>query len=230
MNEVPVYMNVPERTQYDTLKEELFLRVLSQPNKVSAGERDTGTVPPVPCSAGTEGLSPASRPGFSEMLTVDDAKNASVLCGKLAQLANGAVYADDGTVAHIHNRKLDALEDLIESANGNPLLIAYWFQHDIARIRERFPQVRLLKTAEDMQDWNTGKIPIAAIHPASAGHGLNLQAGGNQLVWFGLTWSLVVRSDLVSGTVSADQREIVAPRPESGNRGDPPYHCCGHHR
>ena len=70
------------------------------------------------------------------------------------------------------------------------LLIAYWFQHDIARICECFPQVRLLKTAEDMQDWNAGKIPLGAIHPASAGHGLNLQGGGATLVWFGLTWSL----------------------------------------
>ena len=175
MNEVPVYMNVPERTQYDTLKEELFLRVITRNDRM-------GT---------THDVIPTEVEGSpSHQIMTVDAKNASVLCGKLAQLANGAVYADDGTVAHIHNRKLDALEDLIESANGNPLLLAYWFQHDIQRIRERFPQVRLLKTEEDMRDWNAGKIPLAAIHPASAGHGLNLQAGGNQLVWFGLTWSL----------------------------------------
>lgn len=119
-----------------------------------------------------------------------DAKNAAVLCGKLAQMASGAVYTEDHDVALIHDRKLDALEDLIEGANGNPLLIAYWYQHDIDRIRERIPQVRVLKTAQDMADWNAGKIPVAAIHPASAGHGLNLQAGGSTLVWFGLTWSL----------------------------------------
>ncbi|MBE5798218.1 MAG: DEAD/DEAH box helicase, partial [Clostridiales bacterium] len=87
-------------------------------------------------------------------------------------------------------RKLDALEDLIEAANGNPVLVAYWYQHDIQRIQERFPKVRTLRTSRDIADWNAGKIPVAAIHPASAGHGLNLQAGGSTLVWFGLTWSL----------------------------------------
>ena len=127
-----------------------------------------------------------TRDGVMEI----DAKNASVLCNKLSQMANGAVYTDDGKVAHIHDRKLDALEDLIEAANGNPLLVAYWYQHDIDRIRQRFPDVRVLKSSEDIRDWNAGKIPVAAIHPASAGHGLNLQAGGSTLVWFGLTWSL----------------------------------------
>ena len=105
-------------------------------------------------------------------------------------MASGAVYTDDHEVALIHDRKLDALEDLVEGANGNPLLIAYWYQHDIDRIRKRIPQVRVLKTAQDMADWNAGKIPVAAMHPASAGHGLNLQAGGSTIVWFGLTWSL----------------------------------------
>ena len=119
-----------------------------------------------------------------------DAKNASVLCGKLSQLANGAVYGEHSEVVHIHDRKLDALEDLIESAGGNPLLVAYWFQHDLWRLKGRFPDVRVLRSPEDIRDWNAGKIPVAAIHPASAGHGLNLQAGGNTLVWFGLTWSL----------------------------------------
>ena len=121
---------------------------------------------------------------------VIDAKNASVLCGKLAQMANGAVYTEDRSVARIHERKLDALEDLIEASVGQPLLIAYWYQHDIDRIRKRFPGVRPLKTAQDMIDWNAGRISVGAIHPASAGHGLNLQTGGHQLVWFGLTWSL----------------------------------------
>ena len=121
---------------------------------------------------------------------VIDAKNAAVLCGKLVQMANGAVYSDESAAARIHDRKLEALEDLIEAANGNPLLIAYWYQHDIERIRERFPFVRPLKTARDMEDWNAGKILVGAVHPASAGHGLNLQAGGSTLVWFGLTWSL----------------------------------------
>jgi SNF2 family DNA or RNA helicase len=118
-----------------------------------------------------------------------DAVNAASLSNKLLQMANGAVYSDDGKAVRIHDRKLDALEDLIESANGKPVLIAYWFKHDLERIRKRFP-VREIKTSEDIRDWNEGKISLAVLHPASAGHGLNLQAGGSTLIWFGLTWSL----------------------------------------
>lgn len=122
--------------------------------------------------------------------TVVDAKNAAALCGKLTQMANGAVYSETGGLARIHEHKLDALEEIIEFANGNPVLIAYWYQHDIARILNRIKSVRQLKSSKDIADWNAGRIPVAALHPASAGHGLNLQAGGNTLVWFGLTWSL----------------------------------------
>lgn len=118
-----------------------------------------------------------------------DAANAAVLSNKLLQMANGAIYDEFNVSHHIHDQKLDALEDLIEGANGKPILIAYWFQHDLERIKERF-NVRQIKTSQDIIDWNEGNIPIAVIHPASAGHGLNLQAGGSTLVWFGLTWSL----------------------------------------
>lgn len=118
-----------------------------------------------------------------------DAVNAAALTGKLCQLANGAIYTPDGNTVFFHERKLDALEDLIEGANGKPVLIAYWYKHDLARIQERF-KVRELKSSKDITDWNAGKIPVAVIHPASAGHGLNLQAGGSTLIWFGLTWSL----------------------------------------
>ncbi|MFH1029476.1 MAG: DEAD/DEAH box helicase [Pseudomonadota bacterium] len=118
-----------------------------------------------------------------------DAVNAAALSGKLCQMANGAVYGEDKQTIDFHNRKLDALEDLLESANGNPVLIAYWFRHDLDRIRKRF-SVREIKTSKDISDWNAGKIPVAVIHPASAGHGLNLQAGGSTMIWFGLTWSL----------------------------------------
>ena len=117
------------------------------------------------------------------------AANAAALTGKLAQLSNGAVYSDDGKIIEFHDRKLDALEDIIEAANGKPLLVAYWFRHDLERIRKRF-DVREIKSSEEIKDWNAGKIPVAVIHPASAGHGLNLQDGGSTLVWFGLTWSL----------------------------------------
>ncbi|EAE3011804.1 DEAD/DEAH box helicase [Listeria monocytogenes] len=118
-----------------------------------------------------------------------DAANAAVLSNKLLQMANGAIYDEFNTSHHIHDHKLDALEDLIEGANGKPILIAYWFQHDLERIKDRF-KVRQIKTATDIDEWNKGEIPIAVIHPASAGHGLNLQVGGSTLVWFGLTWSL----------------------------------------
>ena len=118
-----------------------------------------------------------------------DAINAAALSNKLLQMSNGAVYNDDKESLHIHDRKLDALEDLIEGANGKPVLVAYWFKHDLEKIKDRF-DVREIKSAKDISDWNEGKIPVALIHPASAGHGLNLQAGGSTLIWFGLTWSL----------------------------------------
>ena len=118
-----------------------------------------------------------------------DAANAASLSNKLCQMANGAVYRADQSVQEIHDHKLEALEDLIEASNGKPVLVAYWFKHDLERIKARF-KVREIKSSKDIADWNDGKIPVAVIHPASAGHGLNLQAGGSTLIWFGLTWSL----------------------------------------
>lgn len=122
------------------------------------------------------------------------AANAAVLSGKLCQLANGAIYDDLGEMTVIHDRKLDALEDIIEAANGKPLLVAYWFQHDLQRITERLHKRHIpfsrLDSADSIRRWNNGELPVALIHPASAGHGLNLQSGGSTLVWFGLTWSL----------------------------------------
>lgn len=122
------------------------------------------------------------------------AANAAALSNKLCQMANGAVYNDTGGVQYIHDRKLDALEDLIEAANGKPLLVAYWFKHDLVRIAERLQARHIpfskLDTSESIARWNRGELPVALIHPASAGHGLNLQSGGNAIIWFGLTWSL----------------------------------------
>ena len=118
-----------------------------------------------------------------------DAVNAGALSNKLSQMANGAVYDVDKNYIEIHDRKLDALEDLIEQANGKPVLVAYWFKHDLERIKKRFT-VREIKTSKGIADWNKGSIPVAVIHPASAGHGLNIQEGGSTLIWFGLTWSL----------------------------------------
>ena len=143
------------------------------------------------------------------------AANAASLSGKLSQLANGAVYGDDGDMNAFHGKKLDALEDLVESANGRPVLVAYWFKHDLTRIMERLKKLKVdcrkLDSDESIREWNAGKIQAGLIHPASAGHGLNLQSGGNILVWFGLTWSLELYQQTVarlwrqgqeSGTVS----------------------------
>ncbi|CAI3408526.1 DEAD/DEAH box helicase [Enterococcus cecorum] len=122
------------------------------------------------------------------------AANAASLSNKLVQMANGAVYSDDYQVVSLHDQKLDVLEDIIEAANGEPVLIAYWFKHDLQRIEERLAKLKVkgtvLKAEDDIREWNKGNISVGLLHPASAGHGLNLQKGGHHLVWFGLTWSL----------------------------------------
>lgn len=137
-----------------------------------------------------------------------DAANAAALSGKLLQMANGAVYDEEKNSHVIHDRKLDALEDLIEGANGKPVLIAYWYQHDAERIKSRFP-VREIKTSKDIEDWNAGRISAAIIHPASAGHGLNLQSGGSTLIWFGLTWSLELYQQMNARLHRQGQKDTV---------------------
>lgn len=148
-------------------------------------------------------LSPDERKRYNAMkkemvLSLKDgevtAANAASLSGKLVQMANGAVYSDSGEVAEIHGRKLDALEDLIEAQNGKPVLVAYWYKHDLKRIEQRLREMgvsyRRIDTEESIHQWNAKRIAVGLIHPASAGHGLNLQGGGSTLIWFGLTWSL----------------------------------------
>lgn len=120
-----------------------------------------------------------------------DAVNAAALSNKLLQMANGAVYDENGAVKSIHDRKLEALEDLVESANGKPVLVYYAYKHDKDRILQVFKKnARQLDSSQDIADWNNGDIQIAISHPASTGHGLNLQDGGNIIIWFGMTWSL----------------------------------------
>lgn len=130
------------------------------------------------------------------------AANAASLSGKLCQMANGAIYTDAGEVIPIHEKKLDALEDIIEAANGKPVLVAYWFRHDLERMTERLRKLKIpfsrLDTSGSIRRWNAGELPVALIHPASVGHGLNLQNGGNTLVWFGLTWSLELYQQTVA--------------------------------
>ena len=143
-----------------------------------------------------------------------DAANAAALSNKLMQMSNGAVYDENKEARFIHNRKLEMLEDLIESANGQPVLVAYWFKHDRTRIQEylakaEYTDVRDLKNTEDIRDWNEGKIPIALIHPASAGHGLNIQEGGHILIWFGMTWSLELYQQTNARLWRQGQKETV---------------------
>lgn len=144
---------------------------------------------------------------------VIDAANAAVLSGKLLQMANGAVYDEDGASHHIHDRKLDALEDLIEGANGKPVLVAYWFKHDLERIEARLKSLHIpyarLDKPDSIKRWNNGEVPVMLIHPASAGHGLNLQAGGSTLIWFGLTWSLELYQQTNARLWRQGQKETV---------------------
>ena len=137
-----------------------------------------------------------------------DAVSAAALSNKLLQMAGGAVYAEEGKALHLHDRKLDALEDLVESANGRPVLVAYWYKHDADRIHKRLT-VKEIKTSQDIMDWNAGKVPIALIHPAGAGHGLNLQAGGSVLIWFSLTWSLELYQQTNARLYRQGQRNTV---------------------
>lgn len=139
------------------------------------------------------------------------AANAASLSGKLSQMANGAVYADDESILSIHERKLDALEDIIEAANGKTVLVAYWFKHDLMRIEERLKSKDIsfekLDSDASIKKWNKGELPVALIHPASAGHGLNLQSGGSTLVWFGITWSLELYQQTVARLYRQGQSE-----------------------
>lgn len=137
-----------------------------------------------------------------------DAVNAAALSGKLLQMANGAIYTEEKETIVIHDQKLEALEELIEEANGKPVLVAYWFKHDLERIKSRI-KVREIKTDKDIRDWNDGKIPVGLVHPASAGHGLNLQAGGSTLIWFGLTWSLELYQQTNARLWRQGQKETV---------------------
>ena len=143
-------------------------------------------------------LSPKEMKQYDQMereqlLRIDDeavvALNAAAVMNKLLQMANGSVYADRGDVVRIHEKKLDALEEIIDTT-GEPVLVFYSFRHDLEVIKKRIPDARELESSEDIARWNRGKIPVLLCHPASVGYGLNLQDGGHVIVWYGLTWSL----------------------------------------
>lgn len=141
------------------------------------------------------------------------ASNAATLSGKLLQMANGAIYTGEDTFREIHNKKLEMLEDLIEQANGQNVLVAYWFQHDHQRIQAHLTKLgykpRDIKTDQDISDWNEGKIQVGLISPGSAGHGLNIQKGGHILIWFSLIWSLEMYQQCNARLWRQGQKEVV---------------------
>lgn len=166
---------------------------------VSMKSSDYLTLPPAMMNVVPVKLQPAAMKKYNDLekelvLSIDEkdivANTAASLSGKLLQMANGAVYDENKEVVHIHDEKLDALEEIIDCNAGKSVMVFYYFKHDLARLKERFPNAKDLDTADDIHDWNAGKIPLLLVHPASAGHGLNLQHGGHIVVWFGLTWSL----------------------------------------
>lgn len=160
-NEVPVRMTETERRSYDQFVRDSVLPLF-------AGELST----------------------VESMDSAIVGSTAATALGKMLQLANGACYDDNGGVFVLHDHKLEALEDLVEAANGQPILVFYSYGHDIARLKRAFPSGKELKTSDDITAWNNGEIPILFCHPAAAGHGLNLQEGGHIIVWYGLPWSL----------------------------------------
>ena len=160
-NEVRVRMTTAERKIYDKFQRDRVLPLLE--NKLSS---------------------------IDDMSSAVLGETAAVLSGKLLQMANGAVYDDDGNVFQLHDRKLDALEEIVESSQGTPLLVFYSYKHDVDRIKAKFPQARELTNSNDIEMWNKGEVPMLLCHPASAGYGLNLQEGSHIMVWFGLPWSL----------------------------------------
>lgn len=139
------------------------------------------------------------------------AANAAALSNKLSQMANGAVYSDDGEVIPIHNQKIEALSEIIEAANGQPILVAYWYKHDLDRIEELLKKLKvtysIISSNESIEKWNAKKLTVGLVHPASCGHGLNLQAGSNHLVWFSIPWSLELVSQCNARLYRQGQQE-----------------------
>lgn len=166
-NTVPVMMSPSARKLYEQFQKEKILPLLR----------------------GRDGLRLAEN-GADDYDSAVLGDMAATVSGKLLQMANGAVYDENGEVFHIHDAKLDALEEIADTNPGQPLLVFYTYKHDLDRIQARFPSAEKIKSSETISDWNAGKIPMLLCHPASAGHGLNLQAGGHIIVWFGLPWSL----------------------------------------
>lgn len=197
-------------------EEEIYRRISDV--TISMKSADYLQLPPLVASTKTVAMTVKERRTYDSLKkdlvvsvgdTEIDAVSAAALSNKLLQMAGGAVYDGDKESHAIHDQKLDALEDLVESANGKPVLVAYWFKHEAERIKKRI-KVREIKTSQDIADWNAGKIPVALIHPASAGHGLNLQDGGSLLIWFSMTWSLELYQQTNARLYRQGQKDTVS--------------------
>ena len=189
-----VKLSSEERAQYDKLKSDLLLEMHSA-SLVTRGLLPVSQLPRERCDMVTVPCVPMDEP------TVLTAANAAALSNKLSQLANGCVYSDEGKPVVFHDRKLDALEDILEAATS-PVLVCYWYKHDLSRICERLTKLSItfgeIRDPASIRRWNAGELQVGLIHPAAAGHGLNLQQGGHTMVWFGLTWSLELYEQCVA--------------------------------
>lgn len=139
------------------------------------------------------------------------AANAAAVAGKLLQFANGYVYDDDKNAHYVHRCKLDTLKEIVDTSQGQPILVFYKFKHDLTALQEEFKALkpRMLESQQDIRDWNSGKINMVLAHPASIGHGLNIQAGGHIIVWYGLTWSLELYQQANARLYRQGQKESV---------------------
>lgn len=189
-NRVYVEMDDKGRKAYETFKNEKVLPLLRSKES-------------------TKILDPNDAKQLSEMNALISGDTAATVAGKLLQMANGAVYDSDGTVTEIHDAKLQELAEIIDTSVGCPILLFYAYQHDRDRILKTFPEARVFSGPEDVKDWNEGRIPLLLCHPASTGHGLNLQAGGHIIVWFGLTWSLELYQQANARLQRPGQKERV---------------------
>ena len=189
-NTIPVRMDKGGRVAYDAFKNDKVLPLLKAGGSFQA-------------------LNPNKAEEVEMMTSMIAAESAAVVAGKLLQMANGSVYDDTKEVVPIHDAKLDALAELVDTNAGNNLLVFYAYQHDKERIMTKFPQAREFTGPQDVVDWNAGKVPMLLCHPASTGHGLNLQQGGHIIVWFGLTWSLELYQQANARLPRPGQKESV---------------------
>lgn len=213
---------------------------------VSMKAKDYIQLPPVLYNRVSVRLPPVAQKAYKQLerdlvlqLGEDDvvASTAAVLSNKLIQMTSGAVYNEDGKAIDVHHAKLDALQEIVEDNPHKPVMVFYWFRHDLDRLQAIFPQARILSSHQDIKDWNAGRISLLLVHPASAGHGLNLQYGGSVIVWYSLSWSLelyqqankrlhrsgqqhtvVIHHLIAEGTIDEDVMQALA-RKRAGQEG-----------